>query len=470
MVDRCLVITRDPALRREITDTLEGQAVHCVVVSSSQEAQAELADDRIGAVLVGAGDLRDDARSRLELRDLIEWAAPRPVLVAASEDQVDQAMSLLVHGVADVATRPIHAGLLRHRVQLAERRVRPPVSRPIPRRKSDVLMGNAAVMTYCRERIGMLAKTDLPVAVYGESGTGKELAGRMIHCESQRKRGPLVVANCAALPESLFENELFGHQRGSYTGAVGESAGLVEEARGGTLVLDEIGELSMPLQAKLLRLLQFGTYRRVGDSRTREADVRVICSTNRDLLEGVAASQFRQDLYYRINVLHVTMPPLREHMEDLPLLVDHILRTFCARQRRPLAHLDEAALALLRQHDWPGNVRELESVVLSALALSKGSQIHAEDIEIRFSTPTPPPSVREVAPSAPRLDSAGLGLSEARQRLVDSFERTYLEQLLERVRGNLSAAAREASTDRKSLWRLLRKHGIEAADYRRARG
>ena len=322
-------------------------------------------------------------------------------------------------------------------------------------------------MVKCRERIGMVARTDLPVAIYGPSGTGKELAARMIHCESQRKHGPLVVANCAALPESLFENELFGHQRGSYTGAVAESLGLVEEAATGTLVLDEIGELSLPLQAKLLRLLQFGTYRRVGDSHTRDADVRVICSTNRDLLEAVAGGTFRQDLYYRINVLHVTMPRLSEHLEDVPLLVDHTLRTYCERHKRPRPRVADDAMVELRDHTWPGNVRELEAVVLSALALSRDGTIRRGDVEIR--TPAPHREAEPEAPSAGAVELPSAGLGEARQQLVDSFERTYLEQLLERVRGNISAAAREANTDRKSLWRLLRKHGIEAGEFKTAR-
>ncbi len=464
-MDRCLIVTRDPEFRREAITALEGAAVHVIAVNGVHEAEAELVDERVSAVVIAFAEL--DGRGDSELRSLLTWTSPRPVIVVAEQTSLAAALELLSTGVADVVTRPLHGMLLRHRVKAAGLRARGPASRPIPRRKSDVLLGNAPVMIKCRDRIGMLARTDLPVAIYGPSGTGKELAARMIHCESQRKHGPLVVANCAALPESLFENELFGHQRGSYTGATAESPGLVEEAADGTLVLDEIGELSSPLQAKLLRLLQFGTYRRVGDTRTREADVRVICSTNRDLLEAVAGGTFRQDLYYRINVLHVTMPRLGEHLEDVPLLVDHTLRNYCDRHKRPRPRVSDDAMITLREHVWPGNVRELEAVVLSALALSRDGVIRPADVEIRTTAP-----VREAEPAAlagGQVEMPSAGLGEARQRLVDSFERTYLEQLLERVRGNVSAAAREANTDRKSLWRLLRKHGIQAAEFKPGR-
>ena len=463
-MERALLVIQDVDLRDVVARALIDRGLSVATAPSVPTAMEVLVDDEeIDCLVVSIDTLgRTSGRRERSCTELREATDGGPFLLLASRGRLDEAVPLLERGVTEIAQLPIHEDVLWHRLATTSSGRRPS-SRPIPRRKSDVILGTTPAMVGVRKRIGMLARADEPVAIYGESGTGKELAARMIHCESPRRTGPLVVTNCAAMPESLFENELFGHERGSYTGAHTRSLGLIEEARAGTLVLDEIGELSLPLQSKLLRLLQFGTYRRVGDTQTRTADVRVVCLTNRNLLAACAASTFRQDLYYRINVLHVTMPSLREHLGDVPLLVDHIVRHYCERRKRPLVSFSDDALALLKQHDWPGNVRELEGVLMSALALNSGQGVTASDLEF---TPQHAGGAGPALPTEEPMLEVGVGLGEARDRLMASFERSYLLQLLQRTRGNVSAAAREAAMDRKSLWRLLKKHAIDASGYR----
>ncbi len=418
--------------------------------------------------------------------------APSPVLLLTSDADMTRALAMLSLGFADLARLPLQADYLAHRLRSTlQRGPRIPAATSGGARV-EWLLGTSSVMEEIRQRLKKLAETDLTVAVYGESGTGKELAARTIHAQSARAMGPLIVANCAAMPESLFENELFGHERGSYTGATRSTGGLVEEAASGTLVLDEIGELALPLQSKLLRFLQFGTYRRVGGTRELRSDARVVVITNRFLPDAIAEKTFRADLFYRIHLLHAVMPPLRSRVEDIPLLSEFIAEQFCRRYDRPRPTFSPEALARLVAHDWPGNVRELEGVVQTTLALHDGSPtISAEHVQSpTWETPTGTHfgvSLEEAAPEPVRLRVArveagaalesseapapfaldGSTLSEAKQRAVQSFEVNYIRRLLTATAGNLAEAARQAGTDRKTLWRLLRKHGIEAVDFKR---
>ena len=306
----------------------------------------------------------------------------------------------------------------------------------------NALRGRTAVMRRLMARVRKAAASDTPVLLVGESGTGKELVARALHEEGRRQRGPFVTVDCGALSPSLVASELFGHERGAFTGADREHAGAFERAHGGTLFLDEIGELGAELQPALLGVLERGRLRRVGGRKELEVDVRVVAATHRDLRSEVNAGSFRLDLYYRLAVVVLALPSLRERPEDVPLLVLHFLRE--AGHDGPIESIFSAdALAALARHRWPGNVRELRNVVEATLAMGEAPELAG-------------PASR--AGASPSLD---LPYKDARRALLDDFERRYVERLLERTGGNVSAAAREARMDRTYLIKLVARHGLK---------
>jgi transcriptional regulator with PAS, ATPase and Fis domain len=296
-----------------------------------------------------------------------------------------------------------------------------------------------------------MAESDATILISGQTGTGKELFSRAIHYQSRRHDYSFVPVNCAALPDQLFENELFGHAKGAYTDASSAEKGLIAEAEGGTLVLDEIDTLSLVNQAKLLRFLQDREYRPVGSSRPIKADLRVIASTNSDLLRLVEAKQFRDDLYYRLNSLSLSIPPLRDRIEDVAPLTSHFLTRFARENGRPVAVLSPLAMDKLMAYSWPGNVRELESVMIRALTFSRSPVLKAEDIQL---------------PSAPTNQQAiARPLREAKTRTIETFERRYLLNLLTQHQGNVTRAAKAAGKERRAFQRLLRKHQLDRQSF-----
>ncbi len=329
------------------------------------------------------------------------------------------------------------------------------------------LVGRGIAM---REVFGILervAPTDLTVLVTGETGTGKELVSRAIHNRSNRKNKPFVVFDCGAAPETLVESELFGHERGAFTGAIAAREGLFEVADTGTIFIDEIGELPLELQPKLLRVLEQREVRRVGSTKVRHVDVRVVAATNRNLRDEVAAGRFREDLYYRLAVVEIRLPALRERKEDLPLLVEHLLHRSehnNARGGRGVRGLSPEVRALFESYHWPGNVRELANVIERALPFSDGSLITLDALPeaLRAARPTVAPVPRPTLPADTAISS--LPLKDAKDALIEEFEKQYLIDLIERHDGNVSRAARTAGMDRKSITRLLKKHQIRYRD------
>jgi two-component system response regulator AtoC len=293
-----------------------------------------------------------------------------------------------------------------------------------------------------------VARHPSTVLITGESGTGKELIARLIHQASPRAGGTFVAVNCGAIPDTLLESELFGHVRGSFTGAATDKPGLFEEAENGTLFLDEIGELPLPLQVKLLRVLQEGEVRRVGANSSRKVDVRVVAATNRDLAADASAGRFREDLYYRVNVVGVKLPPLRERREDIPELALHFVRRHGARLGVRGASIDSAGMRLLAEHSWPGNVRELENVIERALVLSGGEAIgveHLTDLVSRLRRPA-------------EASSAEGDLSVKRR--TEELERRLIRRALERTRGNRTRAARLLDLSHRALLYKIRDYGL----------
>jgi len=292
-----------------------------------------------------------------------------------------------------------------------------PARRPGVAARTGGMVGESEALQAVLQQIELVADTDATVLVTGESGTGKELVARAIHERSHRRKGPLVTMNCAAIPESLFESELFGHVRGAFTGAVSDRAGRFEAAQGGTLVLDEIGEVPLAMQPKLLRVLQEKELERVGETRARKVDVRIVAATNRDLAAEVEAGRFRADLFYRLNVFPIDNPPLRDRRGDIPLLAAHLIQTCARRLRRQPPLLSEAALRQLMTRDWPGNIRELENVIERAIILARDGQLRFDSLPAPASRPATKSS------SLPTLSRAALQKHQ-REAIAAALEQT----------------------------------------------
>jgi DNA-binding NtrC family response regulator len=319
------------------------------------------------------------------------------------------------------------------------------------------LIGRSPAFLRTLDRLRRFTACSAAVMVEGETGTGKELAARAIHYLGERRDRPFIPVNCGALPDSLIENELFGHERGAYTDAKLNHKGLIEQAEGGTLFLDEIESLSAKGQVLLLRFLQDQEYRPLGAQSVRRADVRVISATNRPLQQLVAEGGFREDLLYRLNVMPVQVPPLRERPEDLDPLCEHFMRTYRVRYSQPMKALHPDSRAWLRDHHWPGNIRELENLLHREFLLAEGDHL-------RFSFLPGGAGLPQTANDG-KAELVGQPFGEAKASAVSRFERHYLHQLMKAAQGNLSLAARRAGKERRSLGRLLKKHGIQRTDY-----
>jgi len=321
----------------------------------------------------------------------------------------------------------------------------------------EQIVGRCPAMRQVFETIKKVADADVTVLIRGESGTGKELVANALHYRSPRRAKPMVKMNCAALSRELVESELFGHERGAFTGAIARREGKFEAADGGTLFLDEVGDMPLETQAKLLRALQEREFERVGGNQTLKVDVRVLSATNQDLESAVRAGKFREDLYYRLRVVELVIPPLAERREDIPLLVDHFLRDAAARFGRAPKPLTSAALRACVEHQWKGNVRELRSAVEQALLLAPGSEIEVGDI-VHGAGPqaaSEPPS-----PPAP----AAVSFRDAKAAVVESFERDFLLSALRRHAGNISKAAEEIGMYRQNLQQKMRELGISGEE------
>jgi len=331
---------------------------------------------------------------------------------------------------------------------------------PIATHRFEGMVGASVSLREVFAVLDRVAPTGLTVLIQGETGTGKELASRAVHTRSRRSDGPLCIFDCGSVPENLIESALFGHARGAFTGAVESRQGVFESADGGTIFLDEIGELPLELQPKLLRVLEQREVRRIGEHHPRPVDVRVVAATNRDLRTEVREGRFREDLFYRLAVVEVRLPPLRERLADLPMLVSFLLERAPHNQR--VTRLTPEVLRLFEAYRWPGNVRELHNVVDRALPFcdSEAITIDALPASLRAAALSRETRVPGAAAAQHVEELQGLPFRQARDRIMEAFEREYLMDLLERHAGNLSRAARAADVDRKTLGRLMKKHDI----------
>jgi len=398
----------------------------------------------------------------LELMRLARSRDPQvALLVFTAFPSVELAVEAMKLGAADFLTKPfLPEDLLRVAARLIdERRVRDEhdlLTRHVGRQYAfDEIVGSSPLMQHVFDTIRRVAPINADVLVVGETGTGKELVARSLHRHSRRERGRFVPVDCGAIPDDLLESEFFGHERGAFTGAHARSLGLLEFAHRGTFFLDEVGELSPRLQTKLLRVLQERRIRRVGGREEIPIDVRVIAATSRNLAKEIEAGRFREDLFYRINVARIDLPPLRERAEDVPLLVRRFLERLGPEMDLGNVSADAQAMDVLERYPWPGNVRELQNVVKRALTQSHDGVIIVESL---------PDEV--VAGAGDRGDAAGGGFFQARAQRIAAFEREYLEALLRSAKGEVSRAAREARMPRGTLYRLLKKYSLDPETFR----
>jgi two-component system response regulator GlrR len=476
-----LIVDDERELCELLTLRLEHHGYRAVATHTAAGALAALAAGPFDAVIL---DLRlPDADGLDVLTKMRERAPDVPVIMLTAHGTIETAVEAMRRGAYGFLTKPFHHHELLQRVahaveNAALRREVAGLRRLVGQPSETQLLGSSDAIARVRETIARVAPTDVTVLVTGESGTGKELAARSLHALSPRSHGPFVAVNCAALPAELLESELFGYAKGAFTGATRDREGLFAAAKGGTLFLDEVGDASPAVQSKLLRVLQERRYTRVGSTAEEEADVRVIAATNRDLRADVVAGRFREDLFFRLHVVPLEMPPLRERREDVPLLAEVFLERAAARHGFAVPRLSRDALDAMLAHPWPGNVRELANVMEAALLLAGADELRAEHLRGLTLPIVPRPAPRvpstppvELAPEAP-LEASLAALSDPAKPLPplkdarDAFERAYLAEVLKRSAGNVSAAARAAGRNRTDFYELLRRHGLSPSDFK----
>ncbi len=438
-----------------------------VTASDGTKALAKLAAEPFDVVL---SDIRMPGKDGLEVLAAVRHHHPATeVILMTAYGSVQHAVEAMQRGAYDYLTKPFEPEEALARVaravghkQLRER------ANALANSLADVigdkggferLKGNSAAMKRVYTLLEKAAGLDLSILITGPSGTGKELAARAIHARSPWHDGPFVAVNCGALPKDLIESELFGHKKGSFTGAGDDKAGLIEEAAKGTLFLDEIGDLPLALQVKLNRALQEREYRRVGETKDRKVQARIVAATNVDLKERVAAGRFREDLLYRLRVFEISLPAVRERMEDVPMLAEHFRVRAIARSGRGPSRFSQPAMALLMSYAWPGNVRELENAVERAVAVADDDAIAAADFPRELTGATS-------APLASPQELAALPYRDAMDVVRDRGTREYLVALMSACGGNVSRAAEHAQVARESLHRLLKRHDVDPDAFR----
>ncbi|CAL95386.1 sigma 54-interacting transcriptional regulator [Azoarcus olearius] len=443
-----LVVDDDPDLLRLLAMRLQANGYRVSPVGTAEAALARLAVERVDLVL---SDVRLPDRDGLALFEEVRRLYPAlPVILLTAHGTIPDAIDATSRGVAGYLTKPYDSQDLLDNVERALHLAAPAgdtgSGTTTEAYAFEGMLSRSTRMHALFDETRLVAASDASVLIRGESGTGKEVLAHAIHAASPRASAPFVAVNCGAIPEALLESELFGHVRGAFTGAVTNRRGLFQAAHGGTLFLDEIGDMPLTLQVKLLRVLQERAVRPVGSTRSEPIDVRIVSATHRDLDSELTAGRFREDLYYRINVVNLNLPTLSERREDIPLLAEHFLREQAARYGKPLRGFAPGALEALVTASWPGNIRQLQNVVEQTCALATTPLIPLALVK-RALRATPP---------------AALSYAEAKQR----FERGYLVQLLKLTEGRVADAARLAQRNRTEFYRLIQRHGLDPALFR----
>ena len=449
--ERILVVEDETAMADMLAGFFAEQGFACTTRPSGEDAIEFLSDADVDLVLL---DLHLPAMSGIELLERLRTDHPElTAIVMTAHSSVSTAVEAMKLGAADYIAKPfamdelvivVRKALERQKLEREVEHLRHVVQ---GRYDFSNIIGRSKRMQELFEIIKRIAqRRDASVLIMGSTGTGKELVARAIHFNSDRRGAPFIPINCSAIPETLMESELFGHQKGSFTGAHESRAGLIEEAQGGTIFLDEINSISLNMQVKLLRVIQERSVRRVGGRQATPVDVRFISASNEDLEAMVAAGTFRQDLFYRLNVVPVRIPDLKDRREDIPLLVHHFLQSFAERASEPVRRFNPEAMRVLMTHNWPGNVRELENAVEYALTMGLGDVLGVEDLPDKITNPE-----RDVIEEA-AVDGVPL----------EEVERRYILRVLKKMGGHQIRTAQTLGIDRRTLYRRLRQYGVES--------
>jgi two-component system response regulator PilR (NtrC family) len=464
-----LVVDDERDIRELLVMTLGRMGLRCDTASSVADARNQLARNRYDLCLT---DMRLPDGTGLEVIAEISARHPNtPVAMITAFGNVEAAVEALKAGAFDFVAKPVDLAVLRDLVRHAlelhdKRKAAPPSGDAVATR----LYGHSPAMASLRQTITKVARSQAPVYIAGESGVGKELVARTIHAESGRAEGPFVPVNCGAIPAELMESEFFGHKKGSFTGAHNDKPGLFQAADGGTLFLDEVAELPLPMQVKLLRAIQEKSIRPVGANTEINVDVRILSATHKDLAALINDGRFRHDLYYRINVIELRVPPLRERLDDLPGLAANVLARLAEAQGRRPPTLSEAALDALRDYPFPGNVRELENILERSLALADGDTISADDLSLPRVVPPVAPAAPVNAPTASISPAAGIDprtldprdtATSALPSYIEEIERAAIQHALQENRYNKTRTAAALGITFRALRYKLKKLGID---------
>ena len=443
---RTFVVDSDPSARELLRETLQAEGFRVRTADTGEAALAALTRESVDLLFVA--DSLPDMNGLSLLEAVRSLPNPAEVIFVSTYETLDTAVTAVKRGALCYVTKPLAPERLLHFIrkamdELQLRRENAALRRELDRRFTyKDLIGKSPPMQEVFQLLDLLSGTESNVLIQGKSGTGKELVARAIHAESPRKDRHLIALNCGGLTETLLESELFGHLKGAFTGAIGSKPGVFQEANGGTLFLDEIGNMPLAMQVKLLRTIQEGEIKPVGSNQTVKVDVRFIAASNQDLLQAVKSGSFREDLYYRVNVITINLPDLATRPEDIPLLAVHFLERFAKKLHKPVERIAEEAMALLLDYPWPGNVRELENCIERAVVLARGTSISAAEL---------PPSLRALQEtSGPRVP---IGVP------LDELEREAILGTLARCNGNRATAAKMLGLAERTLYRKLRLYG-----------
>jgi DNA-binding NtrC family response regulator len=449
-----LVIEDKDSMREMLSKTLEADGYEVETAKDGERGVERAKEKKYDVVLT---DLKLPRMDGIEvLTTLKELDNDVAVILMTAYGTIEKAVEAMREGAFDFLTKPFDTDHLSVLIKRAMENRRLVAENVLLREELGHHLGYAHIIGKCEKMrevsdlIQKVAPSDTTALLLGESGTGKELFARAIHSLSNRAKGPYVAINCAAIPRELLENELFGSERGAYTGAVARKMGKFEIAQGGTIFLDEVGDLDISLQAKLLRVLQDRTFERLGGTKTITVDVRLIAASNADLKKATEKKRFREDLFYRLSVFPITIPPLRDRREDIPELADYFVKKYCAEMKKPKKRISKEALALLDKYHWPGNVRELENTVERAIILCEGKKILPEHLAIRIASPNDI-RLRE-----------GAGLKEVGQHAQAEAERALIIRVLNQVRGNKRKASQALKIDYTTLFEKIKRYSIDA--------
>ncbi|QQR90724.1 MAG: sigma-54-dependent Fis family transcriptional regulator [Myxococcales bacterium] len=462
---RILLADDEVNLRRVLSAQLQRDGFEVTVVDHGQAAIDMLKAQHVDVVITDMRMPHVDGMTLL--RHVNEHYQGIPVIMITAHGTVDTAVEALKLGAFDYITKPFEREEFRHVVAKASRTSalsQGDAGRETMSTTRETLIGSSAAMNQVAQVIERVSDTPSTVLITGESGTGKELIARMLHETGSRRDKPFIAVHCAAIPSELIESELFGYEKGAFTGAVTSKPGRFELAHGGTLFLDEIGEIPLPIQVKLLRVLQESEFERVGGIRTIKVDVRLVAATNRDLQTEINEGRFREDLYYRLNVVQTRLPPLRERKEDIPLFVQHFIAKFNERLGKQVSGIAPEAMAVLQDHGWRGNIRELENVMERCVLFCDGDLIQVDAIpqELSQNISSYPPRNSSFPSSPGDLSSPNLGLKDAVREATQRIERDIIVQALEQTDFNVTHAAKLLKISRKSLQTKMKEFGLRS--------